>query len=497
MRIGGLASGIDTESIIKDLMQAERIPLNKLEQDKTKLEWQRDAFRDVNKLLSELDNMMLDMKLSSTYNSKMISSTQSDAVKATANAGASNGTYSINVSQLATSAINVSENELTLNQDQTLHEQGITEDVVFTTFDKEGNAQTHTYQINEGDKLSDLFKKINDDKDSPVRMTFDENANKVIMETTRTGKYNTKAENGIDNEIVFTDSFLTDSLHLSMSEEKGGENAKFTYNNAYETESRDNQYSLNGVTFQFYDTTDGNATLTVNNDVDASVENIMKFVDKYNEIVETINGSQQEEKYRDFPPLTEEQKKEMTEREIELWEEKAKSGLLKGESSLTNGLYNMRQSWYSSVNGEGAFSSLTEIGITTSNNYLDGGKLVVDESKLREALTEDPESVQKLFSNSSDGEDRGLINRLEDAVDITMAQISQRAGKATDTSLDNYTLGKRMKDIDSRITNFERRLELTEARYWRQFSEMERAISMMNQQSSMLMSNFGSGMAQG
>lgn len=495
MRIGGLASGIDTESIIKDLMQAERIPLNKLEQDKTKLEWQRDAFRDVNKLLSELDNMMLDMKLSSTYNSKLISSTQSDAVKATANAGASNGTYSINVSQLATSAINVSEGEVEFDPNKTLHEQGITEDVEFTTFDKDGNEQTHTYKVEEGDTLKDLMKKVNDDKDSPIRMSYDETANKLIMETTRTGEYNA-SEDG--SEISFAnDSEFAQKFKLSTENETGGENAIFTYNNAYESESRDNQYSLNGVTFQFYDTTDGNATLTVNNDVDGSVENIMKFVDKYNEIVETINGSQQEEKYRDFPPLTEEQKKEMTEREIELWEEKAKSGLLKGESSLSNGLFNMRESWYSTVNGDGAFKSLTEIGITTSTNYMDGGKLVVDESALREAITDDPESVQKLFSNSSEGDDRGLINRLENAVESTMGQISQRAGNVTDTSLDSYTLGKRMKDIDSRITNFERRLEQTEARYWRQFSEMERAISMMNQQSSMLMSNFGSGMAQG
>lgn len=72
MRIGGLASGIDTESMIKDLMNAERIPLDKMHQDRTKLEWKRDAFRDVNKLLGNFDqNMILNMKLSETFNKKL------------------------------------------------------------------------------------------------------------------------------------------------------------------------------------------------------------------------------------------------------------------------------------------------------------------------------------------------------------------------------------------------------------------------------------------
>lgn len=186
----------------------------------------------------------------------------------------------------------------------------------------------------------------------------------------------------------------------------------------------------------------------------------------------------------------------MSEREIELWEEKAKSGMLRGESFLSSGLTNMRQSWYGTVKNDGAFTSLTEIGIETSSDYMDGGKLVINEADLRDALAADPESVQRLFSNSSEGEGRGLINRLEDAVEDTIGQINQRAGTATSVSLDGYALGKRMEEINSRIENFERRLEKVESRYWRQFSEMERAISMMNQQSDMLMSNFAPGLAQ-
>ncbi|MBP2078914.1 flagellar hook-associated protein 2 [Oceanobacillus polygoni] len=508
MRIGGLASGIDTETIIKQLMDAERIPLDKMGQDKTKLEWQRDAFRDLNKKLLELDNMMLDMKLSKTYNSKSIVSTMEGAVTATATAGASNGTYKINVKELASAAINVGE-ELGNDFDVDAPLGSQSGPIVFTTFDKDGEAQVHSYDISETDSLKDVMKRINDDPDNNVRMTYDNNAKKVILETTRTGNYNENEDIAGGSEIVFgkvviegegisiedgSDSFFTGLLKMNQGNEQGGDNAKFTYNDAYEVISKDNNYTLNGISFQFNDTTDGkNANLTINNDVDAAFDNIMAFVDKYNEVVELFNGSQQETRYRDFPPLTDAQREEMSEKEIELWEEKAKSGLLKGEGVITNGLFSMRQGWYSSVETGGQFTTLTQIGISTSKDYLDGGKLIVDEEDLRAALQEDPAGVQKLFSNSEEGASRGLVNRLEDAVESTMKRINQSAGKGTDT-LENYTIGKRMKDLDNRIGAFEDKLKSIEDRYWRQFSAMEQAISRMNNQSAMLMNAFGGGM---
>lgn len=485
MRIGGLSSGIDTDSIIKELMNAQRMPLNKLHQDRTKLEWKRDAFRDMNKMLADFDRKIFDMKLSDTYNSKIITSTQEDAVRATGAAGAGNGTYTINVSQIATSAINVGD-KINVNTEDTLHSQGISGPIEFTTYNKEGEAVHHSYEIGEKDKFADIIKRINDDKESPVRLTYDENADKVILEATRTGSYHPDG-----NEIVFDDnSAFANLFNLQQSGETGGQNAKFTYNGAYEVETQNNHYQLNGVTFQFLNVTEGNATLNVTNDIDHAVDRIKEFVEAYNEIVEKITASQREEIHRDFPPLTDEQKQEMSEREIELWEEKAKSGILKGETALSAGLAKMRSSWYSTVNNDGQFNILPDIGISTTSDYKNGGKLEIDEVKLREALAEDPESVQKLFSNNSEGEGRGLLNRLEDAVEGTIADVNLRAGRSTDTSLDSYALGKRMKDINDRITNFERRLEQVEARYWKQFSAMEQAVATMNNQSQMLMSSF-------
>ena len=216
----------------------------------------------------------------------------------------------------------------------------------------------------------------------------------------------------------------------------------------------------------------------------------MEFIDKYNETIDAMNTSQFEERYRDFKPLTEEQREEMTEDQIKRWEEKAKSGILRGESAIRDGMYTLRQSLQQKVETSGAYTLLSEVGITTTKNYLDGGKLEVNEEKLRTALRENPDDVFKLFSNSEEGTSSGLINRFDDALDRTRANIEQKAGRSTQT-LDNYQLGKNMKALEERIETFERRMVKVEERYWNQFTAMEKAISQLNQQSSFLFSQFG------
>jgi len=492
LRIGGLATGMDIDEIVEKMMTAERMPLDRMEQDRTTLEWKRDGFRDINKTLLELKNMMLDMKLSKTYQSKTVTSSMENAVTATARTGAPEGTYQIKVNELATSEIWQSKKDQGFEGiNQKISEIDSTFDfskaVTLATYDeKEKEMKTHEIKIDEDDTIKDVLKKIND-QDNNVRAFYDEQSNQIIMETNRTGIYN---EEGT-SEIVFGEEDNSLATLFGMNREKEATNAEFEYN-GLTIHSKDNSYTLNDITFNFNATTNNeSATLSVRNDTEATFDKIMEFVDKYNEVVEAMNGSQREEKHRDYKPLTEEQKKEMSEKEIELWEEKAKSGLLRGESTITNGLYSMRNSWYSNVKTDGDIQSLTQIGIKTSESYMDGGKLIVDEDKLRAALNDDPEGVQNLFSNSAKDESRGLVNRLEDSLTTTMDSIKSRAGNSTSASLDNYTLGKQMKDLNKRISDFEDRLVKVEDRYWSQFTAMEKAIQRMNQQSEYLMSQFG------
>lgn len=495
MRIGGLASGIDTDNIIKELMNAERIPLNKLEQQKTKMEWQRDAFRDVNKQIFELERLIENRRLNiggSTVNPKIVSSSNESAITASGSSSAGNGAYRISVEQLASREMHVIDLS---GQDFTIP----TGEFIFMTYDeasKENDFQAGMYEksitIEEGDTLQTIAKKISD-ADKNVQAFYDEKSETFVIETTRSGIHNL---NENEDEIVFSggnDDFFTQLFSAGTYEKVDAKNAKFTYNDVVELESNENKYTLNGITFNFHDVTkDENVTLTVAHDTDKAVENIKEIVDKFNELVETLNDLQNEPVYRDFPPLTKEQMEEMSEKEIELWEEKAKSGLLRRDPILSSSLTNYRSIWSSSMSEAGPISLLADIGITTTENYLDGGKLEIDEEKLRKQLEENGENVNSLLFGTGEGTSRGLFTRLEDSLQNTINQIDKRAGKGSSTS-QSYTMGRQLESIEDRIKAFEDRLKQVEDRYWRQFTAMERAISMMNNQSAMLMS-FGGNM---
>jgi len=484
MSVGGIYSGMDIEAMVNKLMEAERMPLERLKQQQTTLEWKRDAYRDINSKLLELDNLMLDMKLSRTYNPKSTTSSQEKAVTATASSSASNGTYDIQVTQIATRAMRVGGSiDLDLNSKMT---ESMAGEYEFVTYDNDGQAKTHTFTVAEGESLSQVLKNIERASDGRVRAFFDSSANRVVLEATRSGQYN---ENG--DEITFSSNdFFNNVLRLNENEETGGQNAEFIYNNGLTISSRENSYTLNGVTFEFHHVTEGNARISVQTDVDRSFDKIMEFVNKYNEVIEEMNKSQTEEKFRNYHPLSEEQKKEMTDEQIKLWEEKAKSGILRGESSIRDGMFQLRNSLQSVVNSDGAYSLLSNIGITTSKDYLSGGKLEVDEEKLRDALRNNPDDVYKLFANNAEGESRGLIYRFDNALDNVRGKIENQAGKSTST-LDNYALGKQMKAINERISDFERRMIQVEQRYWAQFTQMEKAIARLSEQSNYLFSQFG------
>src|SRR5690625_7456153 len=101
---------------------------------------------------------------------------------------------------------------------------------------------------------------------------------------------------------------------------------------------------------------------------------------------------------------------------------------------------NMRRSWYEASNADGEYRSITAIGISTSEDYLNGGKLIVDEEKLKDALRENPSDVRRLFAQNT-ADNKGVIYKLEEAVNQRVDRIHDHAGGATST-LAYYPLGK-------------------------------------------------------
>ena len=118
-------------------------------------------------------------------------------------------------------------------------------------------------------------------------------------------------------------------------------------------EKSTNDFTINGMRFNIKEAmaADQTATFRIENDPDAAVDSIKKYVELYNETIDLINGKLSEERYRKFPPLTEEQKKDMSENDIKLWEEKAKSGLLRSDPLLDRIVRDLRYAVSSPVVG--------------------------------------------------------------------------------------------------------------------------------------------------
>src|SRR5690625_3923702 len=192
MRVGGLATGMDIDQIVNRLMEAERMPLNRMEQDRTMLTWKQDAFRELNRSLLELDNMILDMKLSHTYKTKSVQSSKESAVSATASPQTADGVYHIGVKQLATTAMNIGTKQVKL--DDTVDVEG---PIVFSTFDESGQKVDHKINVDDNDTIGDILVKITN-ADNNVRAFYDGDgeSGRDILETTRTGNYNTTGEHG-------------------------------------------------------------------------------------------------------------------------------------------------------------------------------------------------------------------------------------------------------------------------------------------------------------
>lgn len=406
---------------------------------------------------------------------------------------------------------------------------GILEDGKFklSTVQANGSMKETVIEFKATDTIDSLMKKINN-SGAGVTALFSQGQMSLSANNTGTNKAGASADIQLSTEFMVNGSNTTDTAGFNLFKTFGfaaeastdkdgnvvsnkfdlsgkGSNAEYTVNGLTLT-SQTNSISLQGYSIQLNGTfNDGTGvSVSASNDVDTMMSKIKEFVSTYNGLVTDLNTSLKETKYRDYTPLTAEQKEEMSESEIKLWEEKAKSGLLRNDSIVRDGLSKMRATFPNAVGGLGdkTIDSLAEIGITTSSKISDGGTLVINETKLRAALEKNPDQVAQIFIKNGKAGDtetdpvtgttkkvdsRGLVQRLRDSIDAFELNIEKKAGRSTMTD-HQYNIGKSMLDLDTRIERLQDRLVSVEQRYWKQFTAMEQAISKANQQSGMFFS---------
>lgn len=489
-RITGLASGMDIDDIVSKLMQTERAPLNKLTQKKQTLEWRRDSYREVNSKIKEFQDYMSNNKLTypSTFQSKTVTSSNESVLTATGSASAPNSSSTVEVASLATAATYKANN-------YTGYTQGDYNLAFNVVAPGETTAKTVNISVTSADTIDNVISKLNS-SDLGVSAFKDKIWNGTeYVETIAFSSKATGAGGSIQAADSATADFMSGQLGFSLDADnkltayKEGTNAKVTIN-GFEMEKLTNNFTVNGVTYSIKNTTatTGPVTTSVSTDVDGIYNQIKEFVDKYNEMVDSLNEKLKEEKYRDYTPLTSEQKEAMSDKEVELWEEKAKSGLLRNDSSISTGTNQMRTDFYTQVNADGKTYQLTEFGITTSSAYQMRGHLEINEDKLKAKIQEDPQSVAALFtsgSNSGAYSDKGIMKRIGDTLKSTVKSIEAKAGNST-MGTNDYSIGKNLNTISTDITKMQDRLTTIENRYYTKFSAMDSAIQKMNEQASYL-----------
>ena len=317
---------------------------------------------------------------------------------------------------------------------------------------------------------------------------------------------------GQNNTLGSAITFETDKMNVDAT----GTNAKATIDGkTYESDTNKLNvanviYNFNGVSAKNADGTYQASTISVSQDTDKIVDNVKKFVETYNTLIDSLNTKYREEKNTDYKPLTKKQESEMTESQINKWNEKAKSGLLYHDNNIYSIISDMREALYTEVDAvdtvltdargnKYSYNSMSSIGITSSTNQ---GHITLDEEKLKKALTEDPDCVYQLFASDQDSTyisgstnknqsdtytsksdylNTGIANRLYNSMTTNIRNLESYAGTSKETDDESY-LGKLITNMNTKMTSFQTLMKSYESKLYKKYDAMEVALSKLGAQ---------------
>lgn len=384
------------------------------------------------------------------------------------------------------------------------------------------NADGDTVDFDETTSLQDIMNAINN-SDANVTISYSSSTDKFTIKSDEEGASGsvsvTEPANGNDLAAVLfgtttdantgitsyngTSTVGQDAIVLIDYDGNGG-------NDPIEITRGNNEINIDGLKLTLsgafgYDTNGAYIEDTQAVQITSSInsENIVSaiktMVEEYNAIIEAVNTTYTEKPNRDYKPLTDEQKKDMSESAITAWETKAKVGVLFGDTSLMSLSSELRTVFsYNRTDG----LSWSSIGISTSSDYSENGKVTLDEDALVSALQTNPDSVKQLFtspgtvtttpSGTKTTTNVGAMTKMSTILTkyakttgATKGILLQLAGnEASATSLLSNNIQTQMDLINKTIDNLNDKLKTQEKRYQAKFTALEVAISKMNSQSS-------------
>lgn len=342
-----------------------------------------------------------------------------------------------------------------------------------------------------------LLTAINNNKDAGVTAIYLGSANKFVLSSNEKGDHReislgANPKDTTDAANLIFGGVSTDGTDGEMSILYNGVKTTIT--------SSSNTFSIDGLDIRATNTfntgsatAEGGVSFTASADTEKVTETVKKFIEAYNAMIDEVRTQATTKPDSNYKPLTDDQKNEMNENSIKNWEDKAKEGILYNSSALKD-LDNATQGIFSSmmINGV-SYADLEKIGISFSDDYTAGGKIVFDEEKFKTAMNSDPEKVSDLFTGT-----HGIVNTIDSTLSTYATRYASRNGNSygvlieeagsekLSLTLTNNSIYKELKDMQETITNLQSQLSTEQDRYISQFTQMERLINQMNSQSSYL-----------
>lgn len=342
-----------------------------------------------------------------------------------------------------------------------------------------------------------LLTAINNNKDAGVTATYLGSENKFVLSSNEKGK-------GREISLGADPKDTTDAANLifgGVSQDGTDGEMSIIYNGVKTTiTSSSNTFSIDGLDIRATNTfntgsatAEGGVSFTASADTEKVTETVKKFIEAYNAMIDEVRTQVTTKPDSNYKPLTDDQKNEMNETSIKNWEDKAKEGILYNSSALKD-LDNATQGIFSSMMMNGvSYDDLEKIGISFSDDYTAGGKIVFDEEKFKTAMDSDSEKVSDLFTGT-----HGIVNTIDSTLSTYATRYASRNGNSygvlieeagsekLSLTLTNNSIYKELKDMQETITNLQSQLSTEQDRYISQFTQMERLINQMNSQSSYL-----------
>lgn len=530
LRITGMATGLDVDAMVKKMMAAEQLKVDKVKQDRQVVAWKQEAYQDIIKDLKDLQSSYYDASSSdknilssASFSAFDVAVTSGTGAIATASSGAQAGVYTVNVAALAKGA-GVTK-DLSSNSPSILLSSKLS-DISGSNLDSgnislvlnTGGSDMTINLDNTGGKatVSDLLNAINNGTGGTVKASYSELSKKLSIYSSATG---TSAK------LTINSATSNASLSNFVGTISPGTNADFTLKvpgdttEYHLTDKTSNNFSIDGVNYSL--SASGTTSFTVTQNTQKVYDKIKGFIDKYNAVVDKIQTKITEKKNYDYKPLTDTQKTSMKDSDITAWETKAKQGLLRNDDNLSKLLSDLKSSFSTAVNDAGLsfgqYGSNT-IGLDFSTSYDKPAHVdIIDDSKLKSAIAQNGSQILKMFTNVSQTslsgsydpskttyQEDGIFVRVKKAIEKNVGLTNVNLNSSILTKYANYqddytssgyggtnTLPDQLYQKDVQLKSLQSLLSTKQESYYMKFSKLETAMNQLNSQQSSLTSMLG------